>query len=135
VDRAIGCGMEGIRIDGNDLNEVLATMKHARKMAQKSKPVIIEAMTFRMRGHEEASGTAYVPKKLFEEWGKKDPILRYEDYLRKDHQVTDDEIKSIKLNLKNLIKDDINKALDCPLPEFDESTELNAVYAKATEVP
>src|SRR5690606_16778022 len=101
VDRAIGYGMEGIRIDGNDLNEVLATMKHARKLAQKGKPVFIEAMTFRMRGHEEASGTSYVPKKLIEEWGKKDPILRYESYLRDNHQVTDDELKSIKLELKN----------------------------------
>src|SRR5690606_11938822 len=97
--------------------------------------VFIEAMTFRMRGHEEASGTSYVPNKLIEEWGKKDPILRYESYLRDHHQVTDNELKSIKLELKNYIKEDINKALDCPIPEFDESTELDAVYAKIFDAP
>ena len=135
VDRAIGYGMEGIQIDGNDLNEVLATMKHARKLAKSGKPVIIEAMTFRMRGHEEASGTAYVPNELFEEWSKKDPILRYEKYLLEEHQVTDNEIKSIKFDLKNYIKNDVNKALDCPLPDFDVTTELNAVYAQSIEAP
>lgn len=135
VDRALGYGMEGIQIDGNDLNEVLATMKQARKLAKSGKPVIIEAMTFRMRGHEEASGTAYVPDELFEEWNKKDPIVRFESYLNEVHQVSDDEIKSIKSGLKNYIKEDVNKALDCPLPDFDELTELNAVYAQSIEAP
>ncbi|HAC16481.1 MAG TPA: dehydrogenase, partial [Bacteroidetes bacterium] len=91
--------------------------------------------TFRMRGHEEASGTSYVPNELFEEWSKKDPILRYENYLQKEHDVTENELKSIKQDLKNFIKDDVSKALDCPLPEFDEATEINAVYARSVEAP
>jgi 2-oxoisovalerate dehydrogenase E1 component len=129
VDRAIGYGMKGFQIDGNDLNEVISTMKKARELALEGKPVFIEAMTFRMRGHEEASGTAYVPNELFQEWEKKDPILRYENYLKEIHGVTDDELSSIKRSQKEQIKPDVQKALDCPYPEFSEIAEVNAVYA------
>lgn len=129
VDRAIGYGMEGIQIDGNDLNEVISAMKKARELALKGKPVFIEAMTFRMRGHEEASGTAYVPKELFDEWEKKDPILRYETYLKETHNVTEDEISSIKKHQKEFIKPDVLRALECPYPEFNESVELRSVHA------
>jgi 2-oxoisovalerate dehydrogenase E1 component len=106
-------------------------MRKAREMALKGKPVFIEAMTFRMRGHEEASGTAYVPGELFKEWEKKDPILRYENYLKQTHGITDDEISSIKKQQKDDIKSDVNKALECPYPEFNEETELSAVYASS----
>ena len=137
VERAIGYGMEGFKIDGNDLNEVISTMKKARELALKGKPVFIEAMTFRMRGHEEASGTAYVPKELFEEWEKKDPILRYEAYLKKAYGVTNEEINSIKKTQKESIKADVLNALECPFPDFNESEETSAVYAnlKAIDVP
>lgn len=132
VDRAIGYGMEGIQIDGNDLNEVISAMKRARDLALKGKPVFIEAMTFRMRGHEEASGTAYVPKELFKEWEKKDPILRYENYLKESHSVTDEEISSIKKHQKEFIKPDVLRALDCPYPEYNETIEVNSVYASTS---
>src|SRR5690606_10208771 len=82
ADRAVGYGMKGITIDGNNILEVHKTIKEAREYCiREQKPMLIECMTFRMRGHEEASGVKYVPKNLFEEWAKKDPVQRFEDYL------------------------------------------------------
>ena len=82
VQKAIGYGMDGVRIDGNNVLAVYDTIRGVRDYCiREQKPYLIECMTFRMRGHEEASGTKYVPKELFEEWGQKDPVLNYEMYL------------------------------------------------------
>jgi 2-oxoisovalerate dehydrogenase E1 component len=82
VEKAKGYGMEGIQIDGNNILTVYDTIRGVRDYCiQNKKPYLIECMTFRMRGHEEASGTKYVPKELFEEWGRKDPIKNFEQYL------------------------------------------------------
>src|SRR6476660_7053806 len=82
VDRAKGYGMEGVQIDGNNILTVIDTVKGVRDYCIKNqKPYLIECMTFRMRGHEEASGTKYVPKELFEEWALKDPVINFENYL------------------------------------------------------
>ncbi|MCB0537402.1 MAG: thiamine pyrophosphate-dependent dehydrogenase E1 component subunit alpha, partial [Bacteroidetes bacterium] len=73
-DRGIGYGMKAITIDGNNVLEVYETIKrNADSIRENPEPILIECQTFRMRGHEEASGTKYVPKKLMEEWAKKDP--------------------------------------------------------------
>ncbi len=76
VDRAKGYGMQGVKIDGNNVFEVRETIETARNNALQGKPTLIEAKTFRMRGHEEASGTFYVPDERFEKWGERDPVLR-----------------------------------------------------------
>ncbi len=82
VERAKGYGMEGVRIDGNNILEVYDTIKGVRNYCiENQKPYLIECMTFRMRGHEEASGVKYVPPALFELWEKKDPIKNYEQFL------------------------------------------------------
>jgi 2-oxoisovalerate dehydrogenase E1 component len=82
ADKAKGYGMEGVRIDGNNILEVYDTIQGVREYCiNNQKPFLIECMTFRMRGHEEASGTKYVPKELFELWEKKDPVKNYEQYL------------------------------------------------------
>jgi 2-oxoisovalerate dehydrogenase E1 component len=82
ADRAIGYGMKGLTIDGNNILEVYHTVKKlAAEMREKPHPVLLECMTFRMRGHEEASGVKYVPKELFEIWEKKDPVMNYENWL------------------------------------------------------
>src|ERR1700761_736679 len=82
VDRAIGYGMEGRRIDGNNLLEVYHTVTElATSIRANPRPVLLECMTFRMRGHEEASGIKYVPPHLFEEWVKKDPVANFEKFL------------------------------------------------------
>jgi 2-oxoisovalerate dehydrogenase E1 component len=82
ADRAVGYGMKGMTIDGNNILEVYHTIKKlAAEMRENPHPVLLECMTFRMRGHEEASGVKYVPKELFELWEKKDPVMNYENWL------------------------------------------------------
>lgn len=82
ADRAIGYGMKGLTIDGNNILEVFHTVKQLRaEIIAHPHPVLLECMTFRMRGHEEASGVKYVPKELFEIWEKKDPVVSYENWL------------------------------------------------------
>src|ERR1700712_4560773 len=86
VDKAKGYGMEGVKIDGNNILAVYNTIKGVRDYCIKNqKPYLIECMTFRMRGHEEASGVKYVPPELFEEWGQRDPIKNYEQWLQQDN--------------------------------------------------
>src|SRR5690554_1534001 len=82
IDKAIGYGIEGIQVDGNNILEVInATRKAAEDMRQNPKPVLMEFMTFRMRGHEEASGTKYYPEGLQDEWNKFDPVVNFENFL------------------------------------------------------
>ncbi len=83
IDKGIGYGIEAVQIDGNNILEVYSTVKkYAEEIRENHRPILIEAITFRMRGHEEASGTKYVPKNLIEEWAKKDPINNYENFLK-----------------------------------------------------
>ena len=82
TDKGPGYGMEAHRIDGNNILEVYDTVRTlAEDMRTNPRPVLLECITFRMRGHEEASGTKYVPQELFDEWGKKDPVDTYERWL------------------------------------------------------
>src|SRR6187551_3210149 len=82
TERARGYGMDGVRIDGNNILEVYDTIRGVRQYCiDRQKPYLVECMTFRMRGHEEASGTKYIPKHLFDLWEQKDPIKNYENYL------------------------------------------------------
>ena len=91
VEKAKGYGMEGVQIDGNNILTVYDTIKGVREYCiENQKPYLIECMTFRMRGHEEASGTKYVPKHLFEEWEQKDPVKNYEEYLISENMLSDD---------------------------------------------
>jgi 2-oxoisovalerate dehydrogenase E1 component len=124
VDRAAGYGMEGMLIDGNDFFEVSDAVAKARKLALDGKPVLIEAKTFRMRGHEEASGTFYVPDEEFEKWKPKDPIFRYEEWMINEGIVKQrDELKKIRDEIKSEFKSDLEKALKAADPVFDEKTE------------
>jgi len=129
ADRAIGYGVKGIRVDGNDIFAVMNAMKEARASALKDKPVLIEAQTFRMRGHEEASGTAYVPKDMMAEWKTKDPIVRFEQYLRQSFNYTDQQFSDHSKQLREMFKTDLNKALLANDPSFDEEVERAAVFA------
>ena len=100
IDKAIGYGIEGIQIDGNNLLEVHRTVREiAAKMRVDRKPVILECMTFRMRGHEEASGTKYVPQELFDMWGKKDPVANYERFLVESGVLAEDTIAAIRKDI------------------------------------
>lgn len=129
VDRALGYGMEGRRIDGNNILEVYHTIKElAEDIRKKPRPVLIECMTFRMRGHEEASGTKYVPQELFEEWEKKDPLKNYEEFLVSERIINEDFISNLQINLKAEIDSEIEKAFLMDEPIVDTIIEVSDMY-------
>jgi 2-oxoisovalerate dehydrogenase E1 component len=135
IDKAIGYGMEGVQIDGNDILAVYDTIKGVRDYCiNNQKPYLIECMTFRMRGHEEASGTKYIPKELFEEWNKKDPVINYENYLIAEKVLDETSVTHIRDEIKNEIEKElkIGFAEDAIIPNTEE--ELKDVYADRTMV-
>jgi 2-oxoisovalerate dehydrogenase E1 component len=123
ADRAAGYGLESMIIDGNNFFEVTEAVTKARKLALSGKPVLIEAKTFRMRGHEEASGTFYVPDEKFKEWESKDPVLRYEQWLKKSKRMKKGKLEKIKEEVKTSFLEDLERALQAEEPVFDEATE------------
>ncbi len=130
IDRAKGYGMEGVRIDGNNIIEVYDTLKGVREFCLKNqKPYLIECMTFRMRGHEEASGTKYVPKEMFEEWNKKDPIKNYEGFLLQEKLITEIEIADIKNEFKKQIESELKLGTEAEPIKADTADELKDLYA------
>ena len=133
-DRAEGYGMTGFSIDGNNLLEVMETMEKARELALDGQPVLVEANTFRMRGHEEASGTAYVPDDLFEEWKEKDPVSRFEKFLIDENLADEKQIKQIIKETDDSFKSDLEKALNAAEPAFNEAEEMEAVYGNELPV-
>jgi 2-oxoisovalerate dehydrogenase E1 component len=131
LDRAKGYGMEGVQIDGNNLLQVYDTIKGVREYCTRhQKPYLIEAMTFRMRGHEEASGTKYVPQNLFELWEKKDPVKNYEQYLLQQNIVSADAIETIKAALKVKIEQELAIGFNAKPVVADTEEELNDIYAE-----
>ncbi len=131
VDKAKGYGMEGIRIDGNNVLEVYDTIKGVRDYCiSRQKPYLIECMTFRMRGHEEASGTKYVPPQLFEDWQMKDPVKNYEAFLIRENVLTLSALLEIKTNTKEHIESELNIAYNASYIVPDINEELADVYAK-----
>ncbi|MFY7964609.1 MAG: alpha-ketoacid dehydrogenase subunit alpha/beta [Chitinophagaceae bacterium] len=129
VDKAIGYGMKGLKIDGNNILEVFHTIKQAREYCiNEQKPILIECMTFRMRGHEEASGTKYVPKELFEEWGRKDPVKNFEQFLVQENMITEMQIADIRNGFKNHIESELQIAYNAAEIVVDTEVEMKAVY-------
>jgi len=129
VDKAIGYGMEGRRIDGNNLLEVYNTINElATAMRTKPKPVLVECMTFRMRGHEEASGTKYVPQFLFDFWKEKDPVANFEKYLLDERILRPEWLPQMREEFTALIDSEIEKVFAEPdiIPSIE--TELADVY-------
>jgi len=132
VDRAVGYGMRGVQIDGNNILEVYRTIRNlAEELRQNPEPVLVECLTFRMRGHEEASGTKYVPKALMEEWAKKDPIKNYENWLLEQGILTETRRKAIHDQCKKAILQAVEVMFAEPDPVPDTEEELRDVYAVA----
>lgn len=130
VDKAIGYGIEGITVDGNDVFDVYCTVqKAAAALRARPRPVLIECRTFRMRGHEEASGTKYVPQELLEAWGQKDPLTNYEHYLLKERMIDADYIGALRARIKAEIDTGLNIAFAESHPTADTATEVADVYA------
>lgn len=130
ADRATGYGIKGITIDGNDIFEVMNTVEKVRaEVLETQMPVIIEAMTFRMRGHEEASGTAYVPDDLMLEWSKKDPIKRFTEWVIEQNILNESDIAEIKDEVEKIYSPDLEKALLAPHPVDKADSQLRKVFA------
>jgi len=130
VDKARGYGIEGVKIDGNNILEVYDTIKGVRDYCiNNKKPYLVECMTFRMRGHEEASGTKYVPKELFEEWGRKDPIKKFEQYLLNEKVITEMQIADIRNEFKQYLEDELAEAYKAKAMEVNTEEEVRDVYA------
>jgi 2-oxoisovalerate dehydrogenase E1 component len=135
VSKAKGYGMEGVQIDGNNILTMYDTIRGVRDYCIKEqKPYLIECMTFRMRGHEEASGTKYVPPHLFEEWGKKDPVQNFENYLIRENVLTQQTIDVIKNEIKSYIESDLQEAYNEATLVPNSEEELNDVFAKQSIV-
>lgn len=129
ADRGIGYGMESFIIDGNNILEVYSQITAiAESMRERPRPVLIEFKTFRMRGHEEASGTKYVPQDLLDTWEVKDPIVNYKNYLLKEGILTQD----MDAVMHNDIKHEIDEGLKAANAEeaivANAQTELQDVY-------
>jgi len=130
VDRAIGYGMEGYRIDGNNVLEVYQTVNDiAENIRQRPRPVLVECMTFRMRGHEEASGTKYVPEELFTEWEKKDPLKNFEKYLLEEKIIDEQIINEIRNDFKLEIDAEIELAFAEEEIVAETAIEIEDMYA------
>lgn len=135
VDKAIGYGMEAYQIDGNNILEVYDRIYTLRNsMRKKPRPVLIECKTFRMRGHEEASGVKYVPKELFEKWAVKDPVKNYETYLLNEGILKDSTIQLIRDKFKIEIQKSLDDAFSEPKILPDTEHELADVYAPFEQV-
>jgi 2-oxoisovalerate dehydrogenase E1 component len=136
VDKAIGYGMEGRQIDGNNILEVYHTISElAAELRQNPRPVLLECMTFRMRGHEEASGTKYVPEHLFDEWRVKDPVANFEKYLVDEQVLRPEWPQYIKNELNAVIDAQIEQAFSEPDIVPNADTELQDMYKPYEYVP
>ncbi len=129
ADRAAGYNMDSYVIDGNNVVDVFnCLMEVSEKMRSDNKPVLIEFKTFRMKGHEEASGQAYIDPEIIEEWAKKDPIKHFEEFLIKSEHLNNKALKVIKNDLEKEIDSNWDMAKSYNETQFDENLELNDVY-------
>ncbi len=129
-DRAKGYGMESYRIDGNNILEVYETIsKIAEELKENPKPVLVECQTFRMRGHEEASGTKYVPQELMEHWAEKDPVENFESYLLAEKVLTQADMDTLKESIKEEVQAAWDDAYAEDAIQSSRAAELSDVYA------
>jgi TPP-dependent pyruvate/acetoin dehydrogenase alpha subunit len=133
ADRAQAYGFEGVVVDGTD---ALAVYREAKRAIDKARagggPTLIECVTLRMEGHAVHDDAFYVPKELFEEWAKRDPIERYRTWLREQAELTDEEEETIGSSVKRLLNEALEKAEASPMPEPD--TLLEGVYASPEDL-
>lgn len=140
ADRAKGYGMEGITIDGNNILTVMDTLKGVREYCiREQRPYLVECMTFRMRGHEEASGVKYVPPELFQHWMEKDPVRNFEFYLTEQQVLSNQDLAEIRAEIKEYIESEIrSSSLEHAGSSFSftglEERELGDVYAPAKTI-
>ena len=133
ADRAQAYGFEGVVVDGTD---VLAVYREAKRAIEKARdgggPTLIESLTLRMEGHAVHDDAFYVPKELFEEWARRDPIERFRTWLRDNAEMTDDEEDEITAGVKRLLNEAIQRAEQSPVP--DPATVIDGVFASPDEL-
>jgi pyruvate dehydrogenase E1 component alpha subunit len=133
ADRAAGYGFDGVVVDGTDVLAVYREAKHAIEKARGGGgPTLIESVTLRMEGHAVHDDAFYVPKELFEEWARRDPIERFRSWLRDNAEMTDDEEDEITAGVKRLLNEAIQRAEESPVP--DPSTVTDGVFASSDEL-
>ncbi len=129
ADKGKGYGIESFILDGNNVIDVYDKVtKLAESIRKRPRPILIEFKTFRMRGHEEASGTKYVPKALLNEWSTKDPLLNYTNYLLKEKLITEKEDVEIREQFSKDISENLKTAYNEEAISVSLSNELNDVY-------
>ncbi len=132
ADKGIGYGMESVQIDGNNILDVYDTIRGVREFCiREQKPYLVECMTFRMRGHEEASGTKYIPAELFETWSKKDPVINFENWLKETGILYEEKINEIRSDYKNIIENAVSVKENSVVP--DTSKEVAEMYSEVPE--
>ncbi len=128
-DKGIGYGMDAITIDGNNILEVYDTISEiAEDIRNNPRPYLVECMTFRMRGHEEASGVKYVPHELISSWSKKDPILNYEKWLIDQNILLEVDIQNLYAELKSQIQSDIENVFQWDEVDAQKDLEIKDVF-------
>lgn len=139
VDRAKGYGMNSSIIDGNNIIEVYNEIdKIATKIRKSPQPWLVECKTFRMRGHEEASGTKYVPQELMDMWAQKDPVKNFEDFLLTENIITSSQVDSWKKDIKKEIQEGLDIAFaeeDIDSTELREAADIFSPYQYVPETP
>ncbi|MBI6118856.1 dehydrogenase E1 component subunit alpha/beta [Salegentibacter sp. F60176] len=131
ADRAKGYGMQSYIIDGNNIIDVYSKVSEiAKSIRGNPRPVLLEFKTFRMRGHEEASGTKYVPEDLMQFWAQKDPVNNFQQFLKEEKILTEDQESQLINTIKAEINSNLKKANEETPVEFDETNELNDVFQK-----
>lgn len=134
IDKGIGYGMDAFQVDGNNILEVISTVRQiAASIRKKPRPFLLECVTFRMRGHEEASGTKYYPEGIQDDWTKKDPVLNYELFLKEEGILTDEYIAQYTQTIKSEIQEGLDKAYDAPKITPNTEEELRDLFAPYTQ--
>jgi 2-oxoisovalerate dehydrogenase E1 component len=129
-EKARGYGMEGVKIDGNNVLAVYDTIRGVRNFCiEQQKPFLVECSTFRMRGHEEASGTKYVPEHLFEIWQSRDPLTCFENYLLEQAIISANDVENYRAAFKEHIEHEIKTGFEAPKAKPDSAMELKDIYA------
>ncbi len=130
IDKGIGYGMNAIQIDGNNILEVIRTVRKINEEIRVDpKPYLLELMTFRMRGHEESSGTKYYPEGIQDEWETKDPVTNYEAFLLEQGLYTQSELEQMKEKIKAEIQHGFDEANAEPAIEANATTEVDDLFA------
>jgi 2-oxoisovalerate dehydrogenase E1 component len=133
IDKGIGYGMEAVQIDGNNILEVYETIKKIKhSQAKKPRPFLVECITFRMRGHEEASGTKYYPEGLQDKWSVKDPVDNYELFLLESGIIDEAHKLRVETEIKKMIVDGLDFSFDQPTITANTHTELADIYKPIT---